>query len=87
MLQLYQHGVLRGKGSIGEKPSGKAESPTSKEEEEELPALFWDTLPEDPENNPDYAGIQAIIYGDSTPEETAENFKVATTFPGRFDEC
>lgn len=46
---------------------------------EELPALFWDELPDDP-NNPDVAAIKAIIE-ESTPEERAESFKVGRMTP------
>ncbi|GMH40625.1 hypothetical protein BSKO_08529 [Bryopsis sp. KO-2023] len=42
---------------------------------EELPALFWDEIPENAAENPDYAAIQSLIYDESTPEETVENFK------------
>lgn len=41
---------------------------------EDLPALFWDELPDDPDN-PDVAAIKAIM-DESTPEERAESFKV-----------
>lgn len=44
--------------------------------DESLPALFWDTIPEDAEEHADYAGIQALINDETTPDETAENFKV-----------
>lgn len=40
----------------------------------DVPALFWDELPEDVGENPDAAAIQAII-DDTTPEERAEGFK------------
>ncbi|GAB4818948.1 hypothetical protein N2152v2_005994 [Parachlorella kessleri] len=39
----------------------------------DVPALFWDELPED-DDNPDMAAIKAIIE-ESTPEERALNFK------------
>ena len=42
---------------------------------EDVPALFWDTLPEEDSENPDAAAIRAIIE-ESTPEERAEGFKV-----------
>lgn len=41
---------------------------------EDLPALFWDELPDNPDN-PDVAAIKAIM-DESTPEERAESFKV-----------
>lgn len=41
---------------------------------DEVPALFWDDMPEDP-NNPDLLAIQAINE-ESTPEERALSFKV-----------
>ncbi|KAL6779418.1 CNS1 [Auxenochlorella protothecoides x Auxenochlorella symbiontica] len=40
---------------------------------EDLPALFWDELPNDPEH-PDAMAIKAII-DESTPEDRAESFK------------
>lgn len=39
----------------------------------DTPALFWDDMPDDPDN-PDLAAINAIIE-ESTPEERAANFK------------
>ena len=42
--------------------------------DEQLPALFWDTMPDDPESHPDFAALQALEE-ESTPEERAENFK------------
>jgi tetratricopeptide (TPR) repeat protein len=44
------------------------------ENDEQLPALFWDTMPDDPESHPDFAALQALAE-ESTPEERAENFK------------
>ncbi|KAI7844146.1 hypothetical protein COHA_002281 [Chlorella ohadii] len=41
---------------------------------EDLPALFWDDLPEDVGDNPDAAAIQAIL-DETSPEEAAEGFK------------
>lgn len=55
--------------------TGMMEPPRSAADEG-LPALFWDTIPEDAEEHADYAGIQALIHDESTPDETAENFKV-----------
>jgi hypothetical protein len=40
-----------------------------------LPALFWDEMPEKPEEHPDYMALQAIA-DECTPEERAEGFKV-----------
>jgi len=40
-----------------------------------LPALFWDEMPEDPDQHPDYMALQAIA-DECTPEERAESFKV-----------
>lgn len=42
---------------------------------EDLPAMFWDALPENAEEHPDMAAIQALL-AESTPEELAENFRV-----------
>lgn len=41
---------------------------------EDLPALFWDEMPENIENNPDMAAINAMIE-ESTPEERVLSFK------------
>lgn len=41
----------------------------------DVPALFWDELPSDDEDNPDAAAIKAILE-ETTPEESALNFKV-----------
>lgn len=45
------------------------------DENAELPALFWDAMPENPEEHPDFIAMQALAE-ESTPEERAENFKV-----------
>jgi hypothetical protein len=42
----------------------------------DLPALFWDSMPENVEEHPDYVAMQALAE-ESTPEERAENFKVS----------
>lgn len=51
---------------------------TSKEDREvtndELPAMFWDSLPES-SDNPDAAAIISVLE-ESTPEELAESQKV-----------
>ncbi|KAF6259158.1 hypothetical protein COO60DRAFT_1622080 [Scenedesmus sp. NREL 46B-D3] len=39
-----------------------------------LPALFWETMPDNPEDHPDYIALKALEE-ESTPEERAENFK------------
>jgi hypothetical protein len=41
----------------------------------DLPALFWDSIPDGAEEHPDYVALQALAE-ESTPEERAENFKV-----------
>ncbi|MEW5307249.1 MAG: hypothetical protein WDW36_009657 [Sanguina aurantia] len=41
----------------------------------DLPAIFWDSMPETAEQHADYAGLQAMAE-ESTLEERAENFKV-----------
>ena len=41
---------------------------------EELPALFWDDMPDNAEENPDMAAINAII-DETSPEERAMGFK------------
>eukprot|EP00882_Tetradesmus_deserticola_P022029 GHRQ01023907.1.p2 GENE.GHRQ01023907.1~~GHRQ01023907.1.p2 ORF type:complete len:129 (+),score=48.80 GHRQ01023907.1:337-723(+) len=40
-----------------------------------LPALFWESMPENPEDHPDYIALKALEE-ESTPEERAENFKM-----------
>jgi hypothetical protein len=42
----------------------------------QLPALFWDSMPENAEEHPDYIALKALEE-ESTPEERAENFKVS----------
>eukprot|EP00884_Botryococcus_braunii_P014826 jgi/Botrbrau1/23344/Bobra.0051s0004.1 len=42
---------------------------------EDLPAMFWDSLPENGIEHPDMAAIQALL-DESSPEELAENFRV-----------
>jgi hypothetical protein len=44
--------------------------------DEDLPALFWDTLPQDASNNPDFLALEALKE-ECTPEERAETFKVS----------
>lgn len=41
---------------------------------QDLPAIFWDEMPENAEDNPDMAAINSILE-ESTPEERALNFK------------
>ena len=50
-------------------------SGTKEENEEQLPALLWDRIPEDATTHPDYMAIQSLMYDESTPLEQAENFK------------
>lgn len=40
-----------------------------------LPALFWDSIPDNAEDHPDYIALKALDE-ETTPEERAENFKV-----------
>uniref|UniRef100_A0A383V5T9 Cns1/TTC4 wheel domain-containing protein n=1 Tax=Tetradesmus obliquus TaxID=3088 RepID=A0A383V5T9_TETOB len=40
----------------------------------DLPALFWDSMPDNAEEHPDYIAMKALEE-ESTPEERAENFK------------
>eukprot|EP00879_Flechtneria_rotunda_P026899 GHRR01028743.1.p1 GENE.GHRR01028743.1~~GHRR01028743.1.p1 ORF type:complete len:282 (+),score=86.70 GHRR01028743.1:112-957(+) len=40
----------------------------------ELPALFWDSMPENAEEHPDYIALKALAE-ESTPKERAESFK------------
>ncbi|GBF91215.1 hypothetical protein Rsub_04884 [Raphidocelis subcapitata] len=39
-----------------------------------LPCLFWDEMPDKPEEHPDYAALQAIA-DECTPEERADSFR------------
>lgn len=55
---------------IGDITPQPAEDPN-----EGLPALFWDTIPDNAEDHPDYIALKALE-DESTPEERAENFKV-----------
>jgi hypothetical protein len=41
-----------------------------------LPALFWESMPDNPEDHPDYIALKALEE-ESTPEERAEKFKVS----------
>lgn len=52
------------------------EGPTDILRNEDLPAIFWDALPENGGEHPDMAAIQALLE-ESTPEELAENFRVS----------
>ncbi|KAJ9516584.1 hypothetical protein QJQ45_015246 [Haematococcus lacustris] len=45
------------------------------EEPSSAPALFWDELPENPEQNADWAALEALRL-EASPEERAETFKV-----------
>jgi hypothetical protein len=47
---------------------------------EDLPAMFWDCLPENGTDHPDMAAMQALLE-ESSPEELAENFRVSPNFP------
>lgn len=47
----------------------------AEDENASLPALFWDTIPENAQDHPDYVALKAIEE-ESTPEERAESFKV-----------
>lgn len=67
-------------------PSGRAcRQPQIDNSNLELPALFWDNIPEGAENHPDYAAMQALA-DEMKPEERAENFKAIAALPpsGRF---
>lgn len=46
------------------------------DEHANLPALFWDSMPDNAEDHPDYIALKALEE-ESTPEERAENFKVS----------
>jgi hypothetical protein len=50
-------------------------APTNDLGNENLPALFWDALPDNPEEHPDYAGLLAVD-DESTPDERAHTLKV-----------
>lgn len=60
--------------SLGiEMSEGKANSAVL--ENEDLPALLWDKMPDDPSSHPDFMAIQSLTYDESTPLEQMENFK------------
>lgn len=52
-------------------------APTKEQEEELLPALFWDGSEDwiNEDNCADFAALQSLKYDDSTPEERAEELK------------
>lgn len=54
---------------------GPSTPPRVEDDNAALPALFWDTMPEQYEEQPDYVALKALEE-ESTPEERAENFKV-----------
>jgi hypothetical protein len=56
-------------------PSDRPQNPDQLDNQD-LPALFWDTLPDNVEQHPDYVAMQALAE-ESTPEERAENFKAS----------
>lgn len=45
---------------------------------EGLHPLFWDSIPDNAEEHPDYIALKALD-DETTPEERAENFKVRCT--------
>jgi hypothetical protein len=45
---------------------------------QELPALFWDALPDEKEKHADWAALEALRE-ECTPRERAETFKVCVT--------
>ena len=57
--------------------SSKPSAPTKEQEEELLPALFWDGSEDwiNEDNCADFAALQSLKYDDSTPEERAEEYK------------
>ena len=57
--------------------SSKPKTPTKEQEEELLPALFWDGSEDwiNEDNCADFAALQSLKYDDSTPEERAEEYK------------
>lgn len=59
-----------------------ANGPSRNLDNKDLPALFWDSMPDNAEEHPDYVAMQALAE-ESTPEERAENFKASrpTTIP------
>jgi hypothetical protein len=54
-------------------PAGAGDA-TASLKNDDLPALFWDEMPDNAEDNPDMAAIQAAI-DESSPEERAAGFK------------
>lgn len=57
-----------------EPPPPQLKQPPPGLRNEDIPALFWDELPEDMGDHPDAAALKAIM-ADTTPEESAEGFK------------
>ena len=55
----------------------KPSAPTKEQEEELLPALFWDGSEDwiNEDNCADFAALQSLKYDDSTPTERAEEYK------------
>jgi hypothetical protein len=68
-----------GSDDEGRSPSTSAEGGGSRRDDpldpSSLPCLFWDDLPDNPDEHPDYMALQAIAE-ECTPEERAENYKV-----------
>jgi hypothetical protein len=62
-----------GDGADGDEPRKPA--PVLDNSSAEMPALFWDSLPEDAESHPDWAAMEALR-AECPPEEQAETFKV-----------
>jgi hypothetical protein len=58
----------------GAEPAPKAEAKPY-DENEDLPCLMWDTVPDNPDNA-DLAAMQSLMYDECTAAERAENFKV-----------
>ncbi len=51
------------------------------EDHANLHPLFWETMPENPEDHPEYAAIQALR-DEATPEERANTHKVRFKLAG-----
>lgn len=56
-------------------PSSRGGAAAAADAAASLPALFWDHMPENPEEHPDFLAMQALAE-ESSPEERADNFKV-----------
>lgn len=77
---MYDSATLPDRIPFGPAPPPGAEPETKAQakpydENEDLPCLLWDTVPDNPDNA-DLAAMQSLMYDECTAAERAENFKV-----------